>query len=205
MEFFPRFFFFYFLLIFRSSGRVGTTERFRHFSDTFTQRFQSKAPFFSWCWWWMTWRFIYCVWMSEWKMRKYILFSGLLCFWFCHPDHRMFSKIEFILTHYSKSQIFVQKFNFDKTPTFSRVFHPNFFWQFFSWNQSCQQLKSPKPQHFHEFFTLKIVFFGKSKLNFRIKNEDFEQCVFCFVKEIEKKNLKSVAGISKGKQFEFSR
>ena len=23
--------------------------------------------------------------------------------------------------------------------------------QFFSWNQSCQQLKSPKPQHFHEF------------------------------------------------------
>ena len=30
-------------------------------------------------------------------------------------------------THYSKSQIFVQKFNFDKPPTFSRVFHPNFF------------------------------------------------------------------------------
>ena len=25
--------------------------------------------------------------------------------------------------HYSKSQIFVQKFKFDKTPTFSRVFH----------------------------------------------------------------------------------
>ena len=50
-----------------------------------------------------------------------------------------------LVTHYSKSQIFVQKFNFDKTPTFSRVFHPYFFWQFFSWNQSCQQLKSPKP------------------------------------------------------------
>ena len=30
-------------------------------------------------------------------------------------------------THYSKSQIFVQKFSFDKTPTFSRVFHPNLF------------------------------------------------------------------------------
>ena len=29
--------------------------------------------------------------------------------------------------HYSKSQIFVQKFNFDITPTFSRVFHPHFF------------------------------------------------------------------------------
>ena len=27
-------------------------------------------------------------------------------------------------THYLKSQIFVQKFNFDKTPTFSRVFDP---------------------------------------------------------------------------------
>ena len=53
--------------------------------------------------------------------------------------------------HYSKSQIFVQKFKSDKTPTFSRVFHPNFFANFFSWNQSCQQLKSSKPQHFHEF------------------------------------------------------
>ena len=31
------------------------------------------------------------------------------------------------MPHYSKSQSFVQKFNFDKTPTFSRVFHPNFF------------------------------------------------------------------------------
>ena len=28
------------------------------------------------------------------------------------------------VSHYSKSQIFVQKFNFDKTPTFSRVFLP---------------------------------------------------------------------------------
>ena len=60
-----------------------------------------------------------------------------------------------MLSHYSKSQTFVQKFNFDKSPTFSRVFHPNFFWQFFSWNQSCQQLKSSKLQHFHEFFTQK--------------------------------------------------
>ena len=61
-------------------------------------------------------------------------------------------------------------------------FHPNFFWQFFSWNQSCQQLKSPNPQHFHEFFTQKIDnFHGKSKLNFWTKNEDFEQCAAsCF-------------------------
>ena len=69
--------------------------------------------------------------------------------------HHATSQIYPSHTHYSKSQIFVQKFNFDKTPTFSQVFHPNFFWQFFSWNQSCQQLKSPKSQHFHEFFTPK--------------------------------------------------
>ena len=66
-----------------------------------------------------------------------------------------------------------------KTPTFSRVFQPTFFWQFFSWNISCLQLKSPKTQHFHEFFTPKIDnFLGKSKLNFWTKNEDFEQCEF---------------------------
>jgi len=33
----------------RSRGHVGTTERFRNFSNTFTQRFQNKSPFFSWC------------------------------------------------------------------------------------------------------------------------------------------------------------
>ena len=40
-----------------------------------------------------------------------------------------------------------------KTQHFHEFFIKKFFWQFFSWNQSCQQLKSPKPQHFHEFFT----------------------------------------------------
>lgn len=33
----------------RSRGHVGTTEKFRNFGNTFTQRFQKKAPFFSWC------------------------------------------------------------------------------------------------------------------------------------------------------------
>ena len=55
-------------------------------------------------------------------------------------------------SHYSKSQIFVQKFNFDKTPTFLQVFQPNFFWQFFSWNQSCQQLKKPNTTTFSRVF-----------------------------------------------------
>ena len=78
-------------------------------------------------------------------------------------------------SHYSKSQIFVQKFNFDKTPTFSRVFHPTFFWQFFSSNQSCQQVKSPKPQHFHEFFTQKI------KIGFLDKKWRFRTVWVCIV------------------------
>ena len=55
------------------------------------------------------------------------------------------SAVCLLRTHYWKNQIFVHKFN----SKFSQVFHPNFFWQFFSWNQNCQQLKSPKPQHFH--------------------------------------------------------
>ena len=70
----------------RSSGRVGTTERFRHFSDTFTQRFQSKAPFFSWCWW--NDMKIYIVWFCvSMKRKKYILFSGYFFLVFCiRPD-----------------------------------------------------------------------------------------------------------------------
>ena len=80
-------------------------------------------------------------------------------FWYFPPIFVLFS-------HYSKSQTFVQKFNFEKTPTLSRVFELIFFWQFFSWNQSCQQLKCPKPQRFHEFFTQKKIdnFLGKSNL-----------------------------------------
>ena len=78
--------------------------------------------------------------------------------------------------NYSKSQFFVQKFNFDKTlQHFYEFFTQIFFWQFFSWNQSCQQLKSPKPQHFHEFSPktidnfsreIKVEFLDK-KLRFR--------------------------------------
>ena len=57
------------------------------------------------------------------------------------------------LPHYSKSQIFVQKFKFDQ--------NHNIFTSF-----------SPK----------KIDnFLGKSKLNFWTKNEDFEQCEIAFL------------------------
>ena len=55
------------------------------------------------------------------------------------------------------------------------ILSPNFFWQFFSWNQSCQQLKSPKPQHFHEFFTPKksIIFSGNQSWIFEQKSPYF--------------------------------
>ena len=67
-----------------------------------------------------------------------------------------------------------------KPQHFHEFFTHFFFWPFFSWNQSCQQLKCSKPQHFHEFYT-KIIdnFLGKSKLNFWTKNEGFEQCALC--------------------------
>ena len=85
-----------------------------------------------------------------------------------------------IRTHYSKSQFFVQKFNFDKSPTFSRVFHKKCFWQFSSWNQSCQQLKSPKPQHFHEFFIHKNLHFSREiKVEFLDKKWRFRTVCNC--------------------------
>ena len=101
----------------------------------------------------------------------------------------------FMYAHYSKSQTFVQKFNFAKTI------------QFFSGNQSCQQQKSENLQHFQRFspkifltiFLVKsklltakksktaafsrvfaqnnsTIFLGKSKLIFWTKNEDLEHC-----------------------------
>jgi len=52
------------------------------------------------------------------------------------------------------------KFLSKKNPNIFTSFLPNFFWQFFSWNQSCQQLKSPKPLHFHEFSPKKLAIFS---------------------------------------------
>ena len=92
--------------------------------------------------------------------------------------HHFFRKQTEKKTHYSKSLIFVQKFNFDKNPTISRIFLLNYFWQFFSWNQSCQELKSPKPQHFHEFFTQKNRQFKQSWIfgqKMKISNSVFEK------------------------------
>ena len=85
-----------------------------------------------------------------------------------------------LVTHNSsKSRIFCPKIQFWQNHNMFTSFPPKFFWQIFSWNQSCQQLKSPKPQHFHEFFTQKNRQFSQEiKVDFWTKNEDFEQCGF---------------------------
>ena len=59
-----------------------------------------------------------------------------------------------------------KNFILTKPQHFHKFFTPIFFSQFFSWNQSCQQLKSPKSQHFHEFFTQikSTIFLMKLKL-----------------------------------------
>ena len=54
-------------------------------------------------------------------------------------------------THYSKSHL-----NFDKTL------------QFFSGNQSYQQLKCANPQYFHEFFT--PIFFDNFSREIKVVN-----------------------------------
>ena len=74
-----------------------------------------------------------------------------------------------------KNLNFCPKIQFRQKP---QHFH-EFFTQFFSWNQSCQQLRSPNPQHFHEFYTPKKIdnFLGKSKLNFWTKMKICESLI----------------------------
>ena len=62
-----------------------------------------------------------------------------------------------------------------QSPNVFTSFSPKiFFWQFFSWNQICQQLISPKPQHFHEFSPKTIRQFSrKIKVEFLDKNWRF--------------------------------
>ena len=73
----------------------------------------------------------------------------LLCTWQCtvfkNPSR---------ITLFEESN-FCPKNQFWQNPNIFTSFSPKFFRQFFSWNQSCQQLNSPKPPHFHEFFTQK--------------------------------------------------
>ena len=97
-------------------------------------------------------------------------------------------------THFLKSHIFTN-------------FSPKFFWQFFSWNQSCQQLKSPKPQQFHEFFTPKNRQFSREiKVEFLDKKWRFRIQWFgntmstCNRRSEEKEKYESTSKEEKGKQ-----
>ena len=64
-----------------------------------------------------------------------------------------------------------------QNPNFTSL-TPKFFLTIFLMKSKLSTAKKSKtPQHFHQFFTPKIDnCLGKSKLNFWIKNEDFEQC-----------------------------
>ena len=72
------------------------------------------------------------------------------CFWF---DSDFLLEFCGKITLFEKSKILSKNSILTKPQHFHEFFTQIFFWQFFSWNQSCQQLKSAKPQHFHEFFT----------------------------------------------------
>ena len=79
----------------------------------------------------------------------------------------------FFFTLFEKSN-FCPKIQFWHNHNIFTSFPPKLFWQFFSWNQSCQQLRSPKPQHFHEFFILKNrQFLRKIKVEFLDKKWRF--------------------------------
>ena len=65
------------------------------------------------------------------------------------------------LTHYSKSQIFDQKFNFDKIPTFSRVFTNFFFLTIFLAKSKLSTAKKSKTTTFsRDFHPNKLTIFS---------------------------------------------
>ena len=81
-----------------------------------------------------------------------------------------FMNRKYLFRIYSKSQIFVQKFNFDKTPTFSRVFHPIFLTIFLVKSKLSTAKKSKTT-------TFSRVFHPKKNRKFsREIKVDFEQC-----------------------------
>ena len=68
-------------------------------------------------------------------------------------DARTYFMAQPTLVHITVSQIFVQKFNFDKTPTFSRVFHQKFFLTiFFVKSEKLSTAKKSKTTTFSRIF-----------------------------------------------------
>ena len=128
------------------------------------QLFVVNIPFFGvriYLWW------VFFLSEKSWKKKSWVFFFSFF-FW----------KVKFM----SKNSILTKPQHFHE-------FLPNIFWQFFSWNQSCQQLKSPKPQHFHEFFTPKPstifsenqswIFGQKMKISNSVFREHLESILYC--------------------------
>ena len=98
----------------------------------------------------------------------------------CHFVEEQKMKIETfqLISHYSKSQIFVQKFNLTKPQHFHEFF-TQIFLTIFLVKSKLSTAKKPKTATFSRVFHPQKIdnFPGKSKLKFWTKNEDFEQCV----------------------------
>ena len=76
-------------------------------------------------------------------------------------------------TPFEKSNL-VQKFNFDKTPTFSRVFHPNFFGTIFLVKSKLSTAKKPKTTTFSRvFYPKNSTIFSDIKVEFLDKKWRF--------------------------------
>ena len=130
-------------------------------------------------------------WHEKSKIRLFWQFANITCacdIWHfrviaCFMAEYSFLELEMSddlkgFSHYSKSQIFVQKFNFDKTPTFSRFSPKIFLTIFFVKSKLSTAKKSKTPTFSRVFHPQKSIIFSKNQnWNFRQKNEDFEQCV----------------------------
>ena len=115
--------------------------------------------------------------------------------------------LSFLLFHTIQKVKFLSKKSILTKPQhFHEFFTQFFFWQFFSWNQSCQQLKSPKPQHFHEFFTqifFLAIFLVKSKLSTAKKSPKSQHFHEFFTQKINNFHGKSKFNLwTKNEDFE---
>ena len=84
---------------------------------------------------------------------KLSLYSRLFPSWFHFKSRTSQRKVNSSDHTIRKVKFLSKNSILTKPQHFHEFFTQFFFWQFFSWNQSCQQLKSPKPKHFHEFLT----------------------------------------------------
>ena len=86
-------------------------------------------------------------------------------------------------SHYSKSQIFVQKFNFDKKPNIFTSFHPNFFLTIFLVKSKLSTAKKSKTTTFSWVFHPKNRQFSREiKVEFLDKKWRFRTVCYRFMR-----------------------